>query len=140
MDLRKKKKKKDATRGHYFVTQAKRLEGEKTLRTSPPGRLLVVQAEPASHYWLYFLPARSHRHLSTCRCDCRFNPERGRAPVSPPPRLERGKGRGALLLIPSGTANAMRKDRSCSVRVDCDVAVSTATDFFLFFFPLLFSS
>lgn len=56
------------------------------------------------------------------------------------PRLrdfERGKGRGALLLIPSGTANAMRKDRSCSVRVDCDVAVSTATDFFLFFPPLV---
>lgn len=54
------------------------------------------------------------------------------------PRLRdfaRGKGRGALLLIPSGTANAMRKDRSCSVRVDCDVAVSTATDFFLFFSP-----
>lgn len=88
----KKKKKKDATRGHYFVTQAERPEGGKTLRMSPPGGLLVVRAEPASRYWLYFLPARSHRHLSTCRCDCRFNPERGRAPVSLPPRLRVWQG------------------------------------------------
>lgn len=37
-------------------------------------------------------------------------------------------------LIPSGTAKGVRKDVSCSVRMDCDVAVSMATNFFLFFF------
>lgn len=39
-----------------------------------------------------------------------------------------------FFLIPSGTAKGVRKDVSCSVRMDCDVAVSMATNFFLFFF------
>lgn len=33
-------------------------------------------------------------------------------------------------LIPSGAAKGVRKDTSCSVRIDCDVAVSMVTDFF----------
>ena len=32
-------------------------------------------------------------------------------------------------LFPSGTANGVRKDASCSVRIDCDVVVSMVTDF-----------
>lgn len=32
-------------------------------------------------------------------------------------------------LIPSGAATGVRKDTSCSVRIDCDVAVSIVTDF-----------
>lgn len=40
-------------------------------------------------------------------------------------------------LIPSGTAKGVRKDVSCSVRMDCDVAVSMATNFFFFFFSLV---
>lgn len=33
-------------------------------------------------------------------------------------------------LIPAGAAKGVRKDTSCSVRIDCDVAVSMVTDFF----------
>lgn len=35
-------------------------------------------------------------------------------------------------LIPSGTAKGVRKDVSCSVRMDCDGAVSMATGFSFF--------
>ena len=35
-----------------------------------------------------------------------------------------------LFLIPSATAERVRKEVSCSVRLDCDVVVSMVTDFF----------
>lgn len=40
------------------------------------------------------------------------------------------KREGLFFLIPSGTAKGVRKEASCSLTIDCEVAVSMVTGFF----------
>lgn len=87
----------------------------------------------------YFFSFFSGLELCTCQCDGSFKPWEGissaflhlRPQWKARERMSHvAKREGLFFLIPSGAAKEVRKEASCSLTIDCEVAVSMVTGFF----------